>query len=49
MFCEAKLNTGRFKETIGFFKANKWCGVGVRKVVKLVVKLVVRWWIKCEV
>jgi len=27
MFCEAKLNIGRFKETIGFFKANKWCGV----------------------
>ena len=29
MFCEEKLNIGRFKETIGFFKANKSGGVGV--------------------
>ncbi len=26
MFCEAKLNIGRFKETIGFFKAKEGGG-----------------------
>ena len=31
MFCEAKLNIGRFKETIGFFKAKE--GGGKRCVV----------------